>query len=190
MIITGTLKFWPQPGCEVTNTCNVALILDSGSQIVVPDSPHIIHEGPGVKKEIYIGGLVLDPGGMPFGPGILPEDAPLPVALSTFYGKAMNNTVVLEWQTASEENTESFILERSVDGRNDFIEIGNVEAKGFSNETQNYKFEDRAPLEMAYYRLKVMDFDVHLNIRISLLLKNQSKRFLILRYIQFLFKVN
>ena len=160
ILITGTLKFWPGPGCEVTNTCDVDLILDSGSGIIVPNGANIQHDGPGTDKDIYIGGaLALNTNGMPFGPGFLPEDAPLPVNIVSFTGIELETSNLLKWQTASEENTEVFILERSADGRNDFTEIGSIEAVGFTNEIQNYKFEDRTPLDMAYYRLKVMDFD-------------------------------
>jgi hypothetical protein len=54
---------------------------------------------------------------------------PLPVELLFFNGKVFNETVKLNWATASEENFEYFSIERSADGI-DFKEIAQVAGSG------------------------------------------------------------
>jgi len=66
---------------------------------------------------------------------------------------------MLKWQTASEENTKVFIIERSLDGAYDFKEIDRVDAVGNSTVVSNYDVEDLNPVDLAYYRLRIVDFD-------------------------------
>ena len=66
---------------------------------------------------------------------------------------------MLKWQTESEENTLAFLVERSLDGRRDFIEIGRVNAFGNSTTLRSYEMEDGNPVSLAYYRLRIVDFD-------------------------------
>ena len=87
------------------------------------------------------------------------ENSPLPVELISFNGFAEERSNLLKWQTASEENTMVFIVERSLDGARDFIEIDRVEAVGFSTNVQSYQLEDQNPASLAYYRLHIVDFD-------------------------------
>ena len=84
---------------------------------------------------------------------------PLPVELISFNGFVDEHSNLLKWQTASEENTMVFIVERSLDGASDFEEIDRINAVGFSSVLQSYKMEDRAPVTLAYYRLRIVDFD-------------------------------
>ena len=49
------------------------------------------------------------------------NNAPLPVELTSFTGVAQERSNLLKWQTASEENTMVFIVERSSDGARDFV---------------------------------------------------------------------
>ena len=84
---------------------------------------------------------------------------PLPVELTAFTGEAMEKTNQLYWETASEENTQWHIIERSVDGRDSWEVVGQTAAVGFSTTAQQYKMEDTQPLSMAYYRLRSVDFD-------------------------------
>ncbi|HSV88616.1 MAG TPA: T9SS type A sorting domain-containing protein [Bacteroidales bacterium] len=89
-------------------------------------------------------------------------EVPLPIELVSFKARVENNTVVLEWVTASEINNNFFTLERSLDGRN-FEVIGYVDSKapgGNSNQTLRYFHIDRNPPEgILYYRLKQTDYD-------------------------------
>jgi hypothetical protein len=83
----------------------------------------------------------------------------LPVSLVLFTATRQNNEAVLQWETAQEQNSSSFIIERSSDG-NSFGAIGNVAAAGNSSSARNYEFTDQTPQPNAnYYRLKQTDID-------------------------------
>ena len=86
-------------------------------------------------------------------------DPPLPIDLISFEGDVMENYNMLSWETSSEENTEAHIIERSIDGRDNWEVIGAVDAVGYTYEENQYKLEDRNPIAKAYYRLKSVDFD-------------------------------
>ena len=82
----------------------------------------------------------------------------LPIKLSQFIGKSIENVNQLSWSTSVETNTNNFEIERSENGR-DFISIGTQKAIGNSSVTQNYSFIDaningKATLS---YRLKIND---------------------------------
>lgn len=164
ILVNGKLTFWSFGNCAVVS-CDIDLLLDAGSTINVPNavtSSIGIHGGgpEPEQKDIWIGGVsVLPTNEWPFGPGILPMEFALPVRLASFSGIALESSVVLKWHTESEENTREFLLQRSATGMNDFETIGTVAATGFSEIDNHYSFEDRAPLALGYYRLKVIDFD-------------------------------
>ncbi len=83
----------------------------------------------------------------------------LPVSLVVFTATRQNNEAVLQWETAQEENSGSFIIERSSDGES-FGAIGTVAAAGNSSSARNYEFTDQTPQPNAnYYRLKQTDID-------------------------------
>lgn len=82
---------------------------------------------------------------------------PLPIELLEFNAIYTNGKVELEWSTASEKNTESFVVERSQNGI-DFEELNTVKASGNSNTIIDYAETDFSPLEgISYYRLKQID---------------------------------
>jgi len=84
---------------------------------------------------------------------------PLPIELVDFKGKYVNEQSVLSWVTASEKNNDYFILERSEDAR-EFTQMGKIDGAGNSNSFLNYQFIDIKPInQVAYYRLKQVDFD-------------------------------
>jgi hypothetical protein len=83
----------------------------------------------------------------------------LPVDLLYFKGYKNNETNILEWSTASEKNSDYYIVERSTDGVN-FYSIGQVKAAGNTSEVTNYTFTDENPnMGSNYYRLKQYDVD-------------------------------
>jgi hypothetical protein len=66
---------------------------------------------------------------------------------------------MVKWTTATEINSDYFMIERSVDGV-DFQQIGRVKAKGISNNESNYQYVDQTPFSgISYYRLKQVDLD-------------------------------
>lgn len=83
----------------------------------------------------------------------------LPVTLTDFNGKWINNEVILNWHTASEFNTNYFEVQRSYDGRT-FQTIGTQKATGNSSVINLYNFVDRTVVcGMYYYRLNMVDND-------------------------------
>jgi hypothetical protein len=85
----------------------------------------------------------------------------LPVELLYLSAKATNNeSIVLEWATATEINNEGFEIQRSTNGV-DFNTIGWQQGFGNYSGKLNYSFTDYAVANNVnyYYRLKQMDFD-------------------------------
>jgi hypothetical protein len=83
----------------------------------------------------------------------------LPVTFTTFTAVPSNGDALLHWQTAQEQNSADFIIQRSVDGTN-YSAIGSVAAAGNSSTPRNYDFTDGSPAQgLNYYRLKETDLD-------------------------------
>ncbi|MVN76587.1 hypothetical protein GO988_09655 [Hymenobacter sp. HMF4947] len=88
---------------------------------------------------------------------------PLPVSLTAFTAKAVQNRdALVNWTTASELNSAYFVVERSLDGTS-FTKVGQVAAQGNSVTNTTYTFTDAgigtrtsAPV---YYRLQQVDLD-------------------------------
>lgn len=69
------------------------------------------------------------------------------------------NTVELDWTTATEVNNAEFQVLRSMDGQF-FEKIGTVQGAGNSSNLRNYSFFDMgAPQGVLYYRLRQLDLD-------------------------------
>jgi hypothetical protein len=84
---------------------------------------------------------------------------PLPVTLTQLKAKWQQAAVKVLWTTASEKNSDRFVVERSADAVS-FRPVGQVRAKGNSNSPVNYQFLDKKPLEgVSYYRLRQVDTD-------------------------------
>ena len=85
----------------------------------------------------------------------------LPVELIDFSAKPMDQGVMLDWSTASEQNNDYFAIERSFDGQR-FKEIGKVAGAGSTYTAVDYNFFDNNPPALAstlYYRLRQVDYD-------------------------------
>lgn len=85
--------------------------------------------------------------------------APLPVVLSAFQGQATSAGVALNWQTASEFNSDYFVVERAATPGQGFEALHRVTSNGTSNQPQRYQFVDATPLSLGYYRLRQVDRD-------------------------------
>lgn len=84
---------------------------------------------------------------------------PLPVELLSFEAEKNGNTVDVSWKTASELNSDYFIVQRSKDG-SEFEDVEKVEAAGNSTTIRNYFTTDYEPYNgVSYYRLKQADHD-------------------------------
>jgi hypothetical protein len=79
----------------------------------------------------------------------------LAVDLLQFKATAQDNKTVLHWSTATEFNSDKFIIERSIDGIN-YTSITEVVASGITNQIKNYSAIDYLPKNgINYYRLKI-----------------------------------
>ena len=85
--------------------------------------------------------------------------ASVPVELVSFTGFWENNSVALNWQTASESNNYGFEIERSSDSEL-FEKVGFVKGSGTIATQKTYQFVDNS-VENGhyYYRLKQIDID-------------------------------
>ena len=95
--------------------------------------------------------------------GLSPDDATnlnnLPVELTKFNATPQNNSIQLDWQTATEQNNSHFEIQKSIDGK-EFSQIGTIEGFGTTTDVQNYTFIDENPINgQNYYRLKQVDFN-------------------------------
>lgn len=88
------------------------------------------------------------------------NECSLPVELVNFDGKKIDALINnLYWTTASEYNSDYFILEYSQDITK-FKEIYKVKGAGFSNQLLNYNYQhNNVPEGINYYRLKQIDTD-------------------------------
>ena len=89
---------------------------------------------------------------------------PIPVELTSFSASVNNNSVVLNWITATELNNFGFDVERksNVNGQtsDEWEKIGFVNGNGTTTSPNNYSFEDKTITAGKYlYRLKQIDND-------------------------------
>jgi len=83
----------------------------------------------------------------------------LPVDFINVQARSTRNSVLIEWSTGSEHNSDYFLIERSVDGVN-FLPLGTVAAQGESSQIVEYDFMDSSPKNgVNFYRIKQVDFD-------------------------------
>ncbi|MDY0083403.1 MAG: T9SS type A sorting domain-containing protein [Ignavibacteriaceae bacterium] len=85
-------------------------------------------------------------------------DGIIPVELTSFTANVINNSVLLQWSTATELNNNGFEIERKTNG--EWTMIGYVPGYGTITEPQSYSFIDQNVSQGTYtYRLKQLDFD-------------------------------
>jgi hypothetical protein len=83
----------------------------------------------------------------------------LPISLTSFTGKAVDQNVLLNWETASEQDNDYFEVLRSADGKK-FTVIAKVDGAGNSTSVKNYSLVDENPFAGTnYYKLIQHDFD-------------------------------
>jgi hypothetical protein len=83
----------------------------------------------------------------------------LPIELTNFDYSCNNETLKLNWSTASETNNDYFLVLGSADGM-EWIEVGKIAGGNNSNNTLNYNFNiPKHYSNLNYYKLKQVDFD-------------------------------
>jgi hypothetical protein len=87
------------------------------------------------------------------------EGQPLPVELTSFNGACDNGVISLAWETASENNSSHFDVEKSRDGEN-WTVLSTIAAAGTSNEIISYQAVDHSATDgNNYFRLRQVDID-------------------------------
>ena len=114
----------------------------------------------------------------------VPAGSPLPLDLLEFKGSVVNNDGVLKWKTDNESNTSSFIVERSLDGRN-YSSIGSVSSAN-SPGVHYYDFTDVNIVSLGanniYYRLKQTDIDGRYTYSNIVVLSIDNKKPIVMLY--------
>lgn len=95
--------------------------------------------------------------------GVITATGTLPVVLSAFniIPTKPDGTALISWTTATEINTDLFIVNKSVNGIS-FSEIARVKAAGNSSTPQTYTATDNnngSPYKYIYYELQIIDKD-------------------------------
>lgn len=99
------------------------------------------------------------------------ELTPLPTELVSFEGNCFDNQLIVEWKTESENQIQSFSLEKS----DDLVEWRTISNQMKSDETVNYSFND-AEITIAenqsYYRLKLLSAEGEIETSSIISVKN------------------
>ena len=90
-------------------------------------------------------------------------EAALPVTLVTFTAEKKESdfgaSVLLQWETSTEENSDRFEIERSGNAKS-WAVLTSLPATGSFGTPANYEFTDDSPLPVNnYYRLRMVDAD-------------------------------
>jgi hypothetical protein len=105
---------------------------------------------------------------------------PLPIQWLSFTGKTDKAHNYLEWSTATEKNSQAFIIERSANQK-EWIAIGkqaSLAQNGNSNSTLEYNFTDDEPIiGTNYYRLRQVDFDGNTTLSTVITITNTTVDF-------------
>jgi hypothetical protein len=100
----------------------------------------------------------------------------LPVSWLYVKGELKEDKAYIDWATATEEQTDKFVIEHSTDGQR-FSAAGQVAAAGSSGSTSKYQFIHTKPLTgMNYYRIKQLDKNGHFTYSKTLSLLYQPNK--------------
>jgi len=101
--------------------------------------------------------------------------ATVPVTLTKFEGKLMNNDALLTWSTAAEKNNDYFLVQKSNDGVH-YTNVGKVKGIGNSNQLNTYSLIDESAFTnrngSIYYRLIQVDYNGAKTTSQSIVLSN------------------
>lgn len=96
------------------------------------------------------------------------------VELSSFKGYTEGKSTVLLWTTATERRIERYIVERSVNGKDGFVEIGSVKAAQDFLVERHYNLIDHNPIPNSFYRLKSISQDGKINYSHVIFIEDKS----------------
>jgi uncharacterized delta-60 repeat protein len=134
---------------------------DDGIQVTEASAADDRIEGMVIDDDkLYVAGYGQYPGNLgTIARYLSPSGGPVPVRFVDFTATLKSNIILLQWQTATEQNLSHFIIERSADGSS-FSSLSAVTASGNSAIFKNYSIVDANPLKtINFYRLKMIDVD-------------------------------
>ncbi len=100
----------------------------------------------------------------------------LPIGLILFTAESRKSSVVIHWATSSEVQVDSYVIERSSDGRN-FLSLAEVKGHIDSHQRNDYTVTDERPLAgRAYYRLRENSLDGHQTYHRIVIVENSYVR--------------
>lgn len=119
------------------------------------------------------------------------EIFPLPVELISFEGVNLEEGNMLIWKTASEINSDYYLVEHSTTGEFDENSvIGNKTAAGNSNQVIEYSFLDNNFKEtINYYRITQVDFNGEYKIYGPISIDNRTTKKVVIKYVNLLGQV-
>lgn len=82
----------------------------------------------------------------------------LPVELTEFSGIEFGTVNKLYWRTATEKNSDYFVVEKSEDNGT-WAFLDKIDAAGHSSSSRYYSIDDARPAKFTYYRLKQFDYN-------------------------------
>jgi hypothetical protein len=90
---------------------------------------------------------------------LVEKNHPLPVTWLRQSAECNGGSIGIKWSTSSEQNSDYFTVEKSVDGIN-FTDVTHVIAAGNSSTVRNYSAIDLDPYSgVSYYRIRETDFN-------------------------------
>jgi hypothetical protein len=149
-------QYWQLVSCpDNTGTANDIYNMTAGTQ---KNQNHCFSANPG---QTYY--LVVDGNGGAESPffinGLLGTQFVLPIDLMSFIYKCNNSSIQLNWVTLTEANNNYFTLLASTNAK-EWLEIGNVNGAGNSNEIKEYSYSVPSSFSnYNYFKLKQTDFD-------------------------------
>jgi hypothetical protein len=142
---------------NITNTISSVVFTDSPTQREIDTLDEVGFPSPYFGTSTYVNNRV---------------NIITPIKLQQFAGKNVEGSNQLTWTTLSEINANTFVIERSNNGK-EFDQISTVAAFGNTATHKTYNYNDNAISENNtwYYRLKMVDndgsFDYSKTIRIA-----------------------
>jgi hypothetical protein len=98
----------------------------------------------------------------------------LPIVLTDFNVKKVNEGNLVSWTTSSEQNNSHFVLQKSYDGEH-WHTLEEIDGAGNSTNLLHYHFLDRENCpSICYYQLKQVDYDGKFELSKTISIENKS----------------
>jgi uncharacterized delta-60 repeat protein len=124
---------------------------------------------------IYLAGVEMNAPNKMLVASLNNDVGPLPVRFASFTAQKQGSQVILRWQTDYEEQTKSFVAEKSNDGSS-FSSFAEISASGNSTTSKDYRAVDDKPFsDITYYRIKSIDLDGSSTFTKVVYIKNDAK---------------